>query len=194
MMRSWWLTFALLATVMSMTLVPKTWAQATDKPGEAPKKGRFSIEFGITSKGLILKFGGGVATPEPAPAIDAMCPNIVPAYVQSLMSRVKGAFTEAPGMSGAPKEVERDKQVTQLFEVGEIYRRTGHYASARVYYQRAHLAAPTSRLGRLAIERLGEIEDRLREAEESSEIDPQSLFFEMRERTIPLGLAQSPTY
>jgi hypothetical protein len=156
-------------------------------------KGRFSVEFGITSKGLQLKFSVQNGVPEPAPAIDAMCPNIVPAYVQGMWNRLKGAFGTESTMQGASTDLERDKQVTQLFELGEICRRTGQFMSARTYYQRAHVAAPTSRLGRIAIERLGEMEDRLREAEESTTTNPDALN-SLRDGTIPLGLARPVTY
>ena len=103
-------------------------------------QGRFSIELGITPKGVTLKFGAGLAMPETPAVIDAVCPIIVPAYVQTLLQRLK------------------------------------------------------SGLGRLALDRINELEDRLREAEESSAMDPEALFDMLRERTIPLGLVQQATY
>jgi len=186
MKRSWWLAFAVAATMLGLP-GPRGLAQE-------PAKGRFSIELGFTSKGLMLKIGGGLALPDTPTVIDTVCPTIVPAYVQMLVQRVKNAIAPPVGMTGGLSDFDRDKQATQLFEVGEIYRRTGQYASARTYFSRVHQSAPTSRLGRLAIDRLGELDDRLREAEESSEIDPEALFDRMIERTIPLGLVRQETY
>jgi hypothetical protein len=195
MMRSWWFALAVVAAALGQ----RGWAKPPDLPAESPiecaavddepAKTRLSIEFGIGPKGVTLKFGVGVVPPEPTPTIDAVCPSIVSAYVQSLLERMKTQPTDA-----ASSASDRDKQARQLFEVAEFYRRTSHYASAKFYYQRSHQAAPTSRLGRLAIDRIGEMEDRLRAADESSERDPEALFQEMRERTVPLGLTQQATY
>jgi hypothetical protein len=187
MKRSWLLMIAGFALMLG--LASEAQCQAN------PPKGRFSIELGFTSKGLLLKFGAGPAMPDMPATIDTICPNIVPAYLDSLVTRMRSAFTPAAGMQAALPHLEREQQSAQLFEVGEIYRRTGQFSSARTYYQRVHQTAPTSRLGALAMERLAELEERLRDAgEESGNDEPEAHFQNIRERTIPLGLAQLPTY
>jgi len=148
---SWCATFAVLAMMLGLANGPRIWAQQPPLPDEnqtyrsevgdelAPR--RFSIELDINSKGVTLKLGAGLTAPEPTVVIDAVCPSIVPAYIQVLFERIR-----------------------------------------------------MSRLARLAFERFSGFEDRFGESEESSVMDPEVHFHEMRDRTIPLGLAQQATY
>jgi hypothetical protein len=201
MKKSWFILLAGLALSLGLGNSAPSWANAPveefscAETGDKPAKGRFSIELGITSKGLLLKIGTGPAMPEMPAAIDAICPNIVPAYLESLLARWRNAFTPQTDMQAVQPCLERDKQAAHHFEIAEIYRRTGQLGSARTFYQRVHQLAPTSLLGGLAMERMTELDDRLRDAGEESEADQaDTLYQNMRERTIPLGLAQTPTY
>jgi hypothetical protein len=125
MKRSWF--WVLAGGVLTFALANDAWAGS---PGDTPAKGRFSIELGITSKGLVLKVGVNAVTPDaPAPAIDAVCPNVMPAYVNSLLARMRSVLGE-----------------------------------------------------------------RLRDPSEESGLDPLELNQSLRDRTIPLGLAELPTY
>lgn len=88
---------------------------------------------------------------------------------------------------------EKEKQTRQLFEMADLCRRTGVYEAARFFYQRVHLLSPTTRLGRLAIDRLQEIEIRLRDdAEEQGapgrDGAPESRLRDIRNGSMPLGL------
>lgn len=93
-------------------------------------------------------------------------------------------------------------QARALYEIAERCRRQGDLDKARTCYEETHLLAPTSRLGRQAMQRLSEIENRslggsrLGDVEESEprpsravpEDARQSSFLDMLRDTIPLGL------
>ena len=83
-----------------------------------------------------------------------------------------------------------DVQALRLFETAERLRRGSKYDQARTLYQQVHLLTPTTLHGRMAIVRLGEMEERLRDAAEEATDDPEELFRELRERSIPLGLVE----
>jgi hypothetical protein len=59
----------------------------------------------------------------------------------------------------------------QLFEAAEASRRSGNREAARIGYEEVHLLDPTSWLGRLAIERLKELDAPGSTGEEPSEPD-----------------------
>lgn len=83
----------------------------------------------------------------------------------------------------------------QLFEIAERHRRTGDLDRARKLFQQVHLVAPTTLHGRVAIVRIIELEERMRDASEEQggqlpgrADDPEQVFRDMHERSIPLGL------
>ena len=65
MKRSWWSAFAVLAIALGIANGPRSWATPPALPdanqsqcsevGDEPVQRRFSIELGITSKGVTLK-------------------------------------------------------------------------------------------------------------------------------------------
>jgi hypothetical protein len=164
------------------------------KPPDLPSDNR--IECPECQESPALGGFGGGARPEPAPAIDGVYPAVMPIYIEVLLRNMGQAFglmrQPAPGARIDSTDV-KTTESQRLFEIAEVYRRTGHLASARFFFQRVHLVEPTGRLGRLAMDRISEIESRLREAEESG-ADPESQFHDMRDRTMPLGLAMPETY
>ena len=180
--------------------------------GDEPMPRRFSIELDINARGITLKVGAGTEQPEPAPAIDALMPAFVEQWLQHmadalsrpdrsgnldyLLSRMP-FVTGTPaspaklGVTGQTTEVDKEQQVRRLYHVAELYRRTGRYESARHYYQRVHLVSPTSRLGQSAIERIQEIEERLRDAaEEQGRDDPEASNRDIRNGSMLLGLVE----
>jgi hypothetical protein len=87
------------------------------------------------------------------------------------------------------------KEAQRLFETGERCRRSGEYDKARTCFQQVHLLAPTTLHGRMAIVRLEEIEERMRDVSEEQGApapgeDPDQVFRDMRDRSVPLGLVE----
>jgi hypothetical protein len=181
--------------------------------GAAPAKGKFSIELGVSSKGITLKFGVESAQPEATPTLD----TVMPAFVEHWLSHMGDVLTH-PGRAAdlqalagnfpfvrtwtgaettsstkpAPKVAE-DKRARRLFDLAETQRRLGNHDAARVFYQRVHVTSPTTPLGKLAIERLIELENGLPGGAEEQGVpptNPESLFRNMRNRTVPLGLVE----
>jgi len=186
---------------------------------DPPAKRKFSIELDITSKGITLKVGAEPVQPAPAPQIDAVLPAFVDQWLQhagdALMrpDRIgsldylwsKVPYVGAPNVRTGPAAsavvgavdqqiAQRDNQSRAFFALAEVYRRTGHYVSARDFYQRVHLLAPTSRLGQMAIDRIQEMDERLRDAAEEQGIpgrdEPEARNRDIRNGTLPLGLVR----
>lgn len=83
----------------------------------------------------------------------------------------------------------------QLFEIADRHRRTGDFDRAHKLFQQVHLVSPTTLHGRVAIARIIELEERMRDAseEQGGQVpgradDPEQVFRDMHERSIPLGL------
>ncbi|MBI2807758.1 MAG: hypothetical protein HYX68_22485 [Planctomycetes bacterium] len=178
-----------------------------------PAKGKFSIELGFTSKGFTFKVGVAAAKPDTTPAIDTVTPAFLeqwlshlsdvlaqperaaslPAIAGSLPFVRHWASAPAPGDGKPAAKNAQDQKAQQLFNRAEDERRQGHYQAARVFYQRVHLLTPTTALGRLAIDRLTEIENGQQggaEEQDAPTIDPETLFQDIRGRTVPLGLVE----
>ena len=184
-----------------------------------PGTRKFSLELKITPKGVDVQVGFDNLQPESLPAIDPLFPAFVEYWLQhtsdalthpervvnfeqlwKALPYTRALANATDRQSGTPKTpapvvkgADIEKQLRQLFEMADQYRRTGLHASARYLYQRVHLLAPTSRLGRLAIEHLQELESRLRDAaEEQGNPDrpeePDAWQRDIRNGTIPLGL------
>jgi hypothetical protein len=95
----------------------------------------------------------------------------------------------------------KDQTAQRIFELAERHRRSGEYDVARKLYQQVHLFSPTTLHGRIAITRIIEVEERMREVErirdasEEQQIpgrgdDPEQAFRDMHQRTVPLGLVR----
>jgi hypothetical protein len=88
----------------------------------------------------------------------------------------------------------REQLAERIFDVGEKCRRSGDYSRARACYQQVHLLTPTAVIGRVAMVRIAEIEERIRvDSEEQGNprsADPEEAFQHMRNRTVPLGLVE----
>jgi hypothetical protein len=89
----------------------------------------------------------------------------------------------------------KNHEAQRIFEIGERCRRNGEYGKARTCYQQVHLLTPTTLHGRVAIVRLIEIEERMRESSEEQGgpgrvDDPKQVYRDMRDRSIPLGLVE----
>jgi hypothetical protein len=99
-------------------------------------------------------------------------------------------------MTPAQRQAKANEPAAQrVFEMAERSRRAGDYEKARVGYQRVHLLTPTSVFGRMAIVRIEEMEERMRETSEeqggpgrSEEQAPEEIFRDMQNRSVPLGL------
>lgn len=193
-MASFW-----LGVMSGLVAAATAWAKPADLPSVNPIECHDSQEKSAP-----------IAEPESAPALDGTLPAFLECWLQhaaDVLRRpdrvltVENLWRQLPAATAtvsepaAPKvagvETKADKQIRHLFDVADHYRRTGLYDAARFCFQRVHLLSPTSRLGQLAIERLQEIEDRLRESEQSEpsrkdEGGPQSR--DIRNGTMPLGL------
>ena len=80
-----------------------------------------------------------------------------------------------PGSDFSPvsaADAPRLMEARHLFEVAERCRRKGDVAKARTCYEEVHLMCPTSRYGRLAIDRLQELEQASIDATEEQDAPP----------------------
>jgi hypothetical protein len=127
---------------------------------------------------------GGLAAPG---GIDTINPMLIEALLEQWLDAVAKLLPTAADP--------RAQQARQAYEAAERARRAGDYVQARTSYQQVHLLAPTSRLGRLAIDRIIEIEQRLRDASEEAEPAvpnpaPRPLRRGSRDGYEPLGLVE----
>jgi hypothetical protein len=88
-------------------------------------------------------------------------------------------------------------EAQRIFEIADRLRRSQEYDVARRLFQQVHLLAPTTLHGRMAIVRIIEIEERMRDVSEEQggdnsnrPHDPDQVFRDLRDRTIPLGLVE----
>jgi hypothetical protein len=171
-----------LAFVVSIGLTcAPLWAKPADLPADdkiqcpgAQEKGEhggIAIDLDALS--------GRLAAPGP---IDTVNPLLFGAWIEQWLEAVAALLPT----SADP----RDQQARQAYETAEQARRAGDYAKARISYQQVHLLAPTSRLGRSAIDRITEMEQRLRDASEEAEPtapSPQRLRRSSLDGYMPLG-------
>lgn len=134
--------------------------------------------------------------------IDTVSPVFVPAGLEQLLIYLNEALANArQQQANGPRNVSdrhpveaRQADAQRLFEMAERQRRAGDLQQAYRLYQRVHLLAPTSPHGRTAIQRIGDIEERLRDATEEQgspdrpEPRPEEAFRDMQRRMVPLGL------
>ena len=185
-----------LSVLLGLASGPAAWAKPADLPvpgqmqcpdgEEKVPHGEITLELDLFSGRVTVKVETA-KTPDVGPmTIDA----VLPILLEQLLLQAAEAVKQ-PNRERAPAEAQ-NKQARQLFEAAERARRAGDYERARVTYQQVHLLTPTSRLGRLAIDRLQEVEERMRESfEESGDgDDAESMFNDMRENSVPLGLIE----
>ncbi len=132
---------------------------------------------------------------------------VMPALLPPLLAvQMHGAETPAES-----EEAQRAEAARHVFQVGERCRSQGNLDMARTCYEEAHLLSPTSRPGRLAIQRLHELEQDRGGAEEQEEpplpprrtptteepplqqrgpVKPEQMYEEMRRNSQPLGLVE----
>lgn len=169
------------------------WAKPADLPVPSQPECVDEPELGsllITWDLLTGRIGVAVKARAEQPAqIDAVTPTFLPTLFEQLVTQAGNALAK-PRQAPTIEE----KMAKQLFNDAEVCARKGQLEQARLLYQQTHLLAPTSKVGLKAIDRLQDIEERMRDAsEESSEpplgpLDPEALFRDIRNRTIPLGL------
>ena len=196
MQRSWWSAVALAGV-----LVIAGETRAGSKPAGLPANQQIECpDCQEPGRGEVVVISGGSLEVEPAKdepkgaaVLDTVSPTLVPMYLELLLRQIGGLLVptqDALGRAVGGASEKAAAQARRFFDLAEFYRRNGHFDSARFYYQRVHSLQPTTLLGRLAIERLTEIEGRLREAEESGAEDPETVYRRMREQTMPLGLVE----
>jgi hypothetical protein len=196
-----------------------------------PRNGRSEVEVEVRSPAR-----AGAA---PCLELDVLCPSLVPMLLERILQ--PGFETEAQDHRAAAATAVRDEtegqvahgaddgpvaptatavQVETMFEIAERCRRDGDMARARTCYQETHLLAPTSRFGRLAVERLRQLElevaaesattqtesrrepyEELAEPREepvnghdSEGPDAESVYRRIRATTQPLGLVEPDSY
>src|SRR5438874_1145175 len=89
----------------------EAWAKPGDLPvdqkiqcpegADDPVKGKFTIELDITSKGITLKVEAGLAQHEPTPALDAICPTLLPALLEQLLKQASDVLSQKRGSANS---------------------------------------------------------------------------------------------
>jgi hypothetical protein len=192
MMKNVFAASAALAGILSLT--PGVWA----KPSDLPVDNQMQWLLGQEST-VPVQCADTTET-----TIDTVVPAVTAAYLETWWQWVTedygGQVTAILSKTPYVRWLYLDPAVVQevqgnlLFQLAEGCRLKGDYARARTFYQQVHMLTPTSRQGQLAIDRLVEIEERMRESEEStvpmrSHSSEQS-FRDIRHRTIPLGMVE----
>jgi hypothetical protein len=195
-----WILGVWTSIVLGLTFgAGAAWAKPADLPvpsqpecvdgTDDPVQGSLSITFDLLTGRFSVEV---TAKTEPPATIDAVCPAFLPALFEQLVTQASNALAQS---YRAPTTEE--KLANQLFRDAENCARQGQLEKARLYFQQTHLLAPTSKLGRQAIDRLQQIEERMRDAAEESTdppsppsgaLDPEAMYRSIRNRTIPLGL------
>jgi hypothetical protein len=164
--------------------------------------------------GLAISLRPAAAEPgptlEPAVAIcvDAWCPVTLPFLVERMCERLLAIMQVGGEATATPELAASAEEARRYYELACRCAREGKLERARDCLRQAHLANPTCRFGRLAIERLLEMEA-VGPAEEASEppaarpkaaprkkplSEPEREFQRMLERTQPLGLVGPDSY
>ena len=125
---------------------------------------------------------------DPPAMIDAVCPSVLPALLEQILAQAGNALAQPQ----QPATVQ-EKMAQRMFRDAEDCARRGHLEKARLLYQQVHLLAPTSNIGRKAIDRLQQVEERsarFRRGIERSAIDragPGSEFPQSAQPHHPIG-------
>ena len=190
----------LLSLILGLAPLSAAWAKPSDLPadnqiqcpdcGEEKSHGSITIGLDVLTGRISVTVEAAKTAAAPPMAID----TLTPACIEQLLKLVGEVLANRLDNNvGVPAD--RDRQARRLFQVAEMRTRAGDLSAARTFYQQVHMLTPTSRLGQLAIDRLVQIEERMREASEPSEepapkTNPEGAFRRLRERTIPLGLVE----
>jgi hypothetical protein len=156
-------------------------------------------------EGRVTDFTPPAATPnvpsEPIPDlswVEAVVPGLAVHTAQAVGFWPRGSVDSVPAKLDRQQIVERFRQAQRIYLLGMQYQQQGAVSKARTCFQEAHLLSPDTRFGRMAMERLHELESRsaLTGAEEAEEqLKPaqsegrssEQSYQEMLRRTIPLG-------
>lgn len=194
----------LLAVVLGVSSGPSAWAKPSDLPadnkiectecGEETHRGSITIGLDLFTGRVNVDVKINATVPPPPMAID----SVTPMLVEQLLREVSGYLASGPtGSTDKPAVAQdRKRQAQHLFQIAERCYRTGDFEKARTCYQQVHLLTPTSQLGRSAIDRLSQVEERLRDATEEQDLpapqgtEPEEAFRNLRQRSIPLGLVE----
>ncbi len=187
---------------------------------DAPGTGQPRFEWDATTRQLRPAIEGQAAASIPI-CIDGWCPSVLPFILESICERlwpivptgvaVPTAMAPRDAMTddvrrGDPEFANSAEEARHLYELAARFARAGKLIEARACLRKAHLANPTCRFGRLAMQRLQELET-IEPAEEASEPPPnaeppsgddmgsaEQIFQQMRQTTQPLGLVTGVTY
>jgi hypothetical protein len=178
--------------------------------------------------------------PEALPLwLDVWCPNVMPYLVQRLCERLMSITAQNAGVAEqvdedppsrdpSAKNVRRQgpsgepnswpesatsaQEARRLYELADRFVRDGKVEKARALLRQAHMVNPICHFGRLAIDRLQELETPSEEPSEPAPpttqeppqpdqpsskpdaADTERAFRRMRERTVPLGMVEIQTY
>jgi hypothetical protein len=233
---------AVLAALVGTSSGTVSVAKPPDLPAENDvqcQDGREEAAYGTFTLGWDVLSGNVWTKNEPkgqpsaeAVCVGVLCPN-VPLLVQWLYQRAQTtAAARNPSTAGVVRDAVRlgpnfaatAEQARQLYEISGRCVREGNLEQARACLRQAHLANPTCRFGRLAIERLQQLESNDAEAceepgkpakpnasprprvtdEPPLSEEPQSddeetsqaerSLRQLRNTTVPLGLVPAKTY
>jgi hypothetical protein len=137
-------------------------------------------------------------------------PVVVDVVMPALLPRLLAEVLQ-PRPAETAQPANRDEEARHIFRIGEQCQRQGDLDKARTCYEEAHLLSPTSRHGRLAMQRLHELEQGRGSGggEEQEEPptrrtpttaepplqeppSPEQSYRQMLQRTQPLGLSYRP--
>jgi hypothetical protein len=161
-----WCTAAALAGLLGAMAGPGSAAKPPDLPVDQihrcpeGRDGPGSIEL-IDAIRLALEIGAGQG--ETPITVDAILPVLVPPLLTEVFQ---------PQPANPTQPANRYQEARHIFEIGERCRRQGDLDKARTCYEEAHLLSPTSHYGRLAMQRLHEMEQSQRGSSEEQEEPP----------------------
>jgi hypothetical protein len=200
MMKKLFAASVLSAAILGLAPAPQAWTQVSNSPDDG------KVQY--PAPGIKLEVA---ATEEPL-AGDALSPSMSAACLGQLLQQVanytdyvaaypskipymRWLFSQEASETVKSAPATRESQSLQLFKTAESCRLAGDFEKARRCYQQVHLLTPTSRVGRLSIDRLGEIEERMRESTEESDAPapagkPEQSRRDIRQGSIPLGLVE----
>ena len=207
-----------IAPLLAIGLGTCTGPVSTAKPPDLPATN--DVRCQETDSSPLRVYGDDTppaSTAEPPVCIDVWCAQALPVIAQRFCQRIFAIMQTSPADADAPDAPARDpaagdlargavdpqfavsaEKAQRLYELATRCARQGKLAEARAHLREAHLANPTCRFGRLAIERLQELEA-LPPGEEPQSDDGDAMqteraFQRMRATTQPLGLVQPRTY
>lgn len=222
-----------IAALLAVWLGGNAWSVSAAKPPDLPANNEVVCQNTEPGRLRLQRDASGLVRVEVEPAtasddgdrpvcLDAWCPQALPLLVQCLWRDILAAMHPSPADAPPARDAINDdaarsrvdpmfaataEKARLLYELASRCAREGKLAEARDHLREAHLANPTCRFGRLAIERLQELEA-LPPGEEMSEppsatqppsdkdaaAQAERAFRRMRATTEPLGLVLPPTY